>query len=167
MKFIALLSTMAATTYAAATTNRDCYEDDEVTHLGDCRSLWYKICDSYEIAPTATCNFVTFGDASINWFSDSIEVFVWNYIMKASDDDTAGDSGSWSLRQARTCQPESLANEVYTSEQRLQARQQNCGFKFQVTNLSEYGTYDFTLLRNSASFVTAGAVAFAATIALF
>ena len=135
--------------------------------MGACRSLWYKICDSYEIGPLGTCNIETFGDASVNWFSDSLEIFVWNYIMKADDSD-AGDSESWSLRQERSCQPESLANEVYTSEERLQARQQNCGFKFQVTNLSDAGTYDFTLLRNSATFLTAGAAAYlASSSALF
>merc|ERR1719469_1353311 len=92
---------MAATTYAAATTTRNCFEDDEVTHMGACRSLWYKICDSYEIAPLATCNIETFGDAPLNWFSDSIEVAMWNYIMKADDSDEAGDDATWSLRQAR------------------------------------------------------------------
>ena len=155
MKIIAVLAATAASVSAIATTSRNCYDDESVNHLGDCRSLWYKICDNYEISGGATCNIETFGDAQLQWFSDSLEVFMWNYVMKINDDDSAG-SGNWNLRQARTCQQDSLGNSVYMSEQRVLARQGDCGFKFQIKNNADYGTYDFTLLRNSAEYLTAG-----------
>jgi hypothetical protein len=155
MKTIALLAATAVSVNAIATTTRDCYSDDSVLHLTDCRSLWYAICDEYEIDGGATCNFETFGDAQLAWFSDSLEVFMWNYVMKVDDADNAGGD-NWNLRAGRTCQQDSLGNSVYKSEQRVLARNGDCGFKFQIKNNAEYGSYDFTLLRNSAEYLTAG-----------
>lgn len=100
-------------------------------------------------------------DSSLNWFSDDIEVIVWNYVMKIVDStENPDDSDQWTrLRQERECQQESLGGEIYESETRLQARNGNCGFKYQLKNNSEQGAYDITFLRNSAEMLAAGAVA--------
>lgn len=170
MKFIALAS-FAAYASAIATTSRNCNDDPEILHEGSCRSLWYKSCDQFLIEPKATCNFETFSDAQISWFSDSIDVYVWNYVMKMPEtlENGSPDSSKWSLRQTpeRSCQPESLGSSIYKSEQRLQARNGNCGFKFQLKNNSEIGQYDFKFLRNSAEYLAAGVALTVASSALF
>ena len=108
----------------------------------------------------------------MQWYSDSIQVYVWNYIMKFPDSSSGDspDSNQWSLRQEnpqRECLPESLGNEKYYSESRLQARNGNCGFKFQIVNESPMGAYDFTFLRNSATLMAAGAAVAVSSLALF
>ena len=115
MKFATLLA-LAALSNAVQETYRECYDDPEVTHVKSCRSLWYKLCDNWEIGPGATCNIMTYSDSMLTWFSDSIDVYVWNFVMKLPEEYQDGrpgdDSGTWSrrLRQdkvERTCQKES------------------------------------------------------------
>lgn len=170
MKFV-LAAFLAAQVASVATTFNECFDYPEVQHDDSCRSLWYKLCDRFMINPGATCNFVTYSDAQMQWYSDSIQVYVWNYIMKFPDSNDSGspDSNQWSLRQTpeRECLPESLGNEKYYSESRLQARNGNCGFKFQIVNESDRGSYDFTFLRNSASLMAAGAAVAVSSLALF
>jgi len=177
MKSFIAIAALAAYTNAAQSTFDNCLEEQGTVWLQDCRSLWYGICDNYTLLPNANCNIETFGDASINWFSDSVEVFVWNYIERYNDvegDDSPANSEEWGrLRQddeeptrERECQAESLGNDIYHSEQKLQARNGNCGFKFQVINTSE-GEYDFTVLRSGSEALAATIVASAAMLALY
>jgi len=84
MKFIVALAAFTASTSAIATTNNVCDNEEGATWLGSCHSLWYKHCDNFTLLPSETCNIETLGDASISWFSDSIEVSVWSYVMKAA-----------------------------------------------------------------------------------
>jgi len=173
MKSFIAIASLAVYTNAAATTFNDCLLEEGATHIDSCRSLWYSICDNYTISGGESCNVETFGDASINWFSDSIDVFVWNYIMRATESDgtesdAAPDSAQWGrLRQERECVPESLGSTLYSSEEKLMARNGNCGFKFQILNNSEYGEYDFTVLRAGSEALAATIIASTAMLALF
>ena len=159
MKIIALAGLFAYSN-ALATTFRNCWDTEGVTHESSCRSLWYKMCDNFMFAPGTTCNFITESDASIQWFSDSLEVVMWNYVMRFDENDSSSPetSDQWTLRQApeRTCQQASLGSEIYKSETRLQARNGNCGYKFQVINNSERGSYDLKFLRNAAEMLAVG-----------
>jgi hypothetical protein len=174
MKSFVAITALAAYANAAATTFNNCLLEEGTLHLGACRSLWYSICDNYTILGGQTCNVETFGDASLNFYSDSIEVYVWNYVNKLietpTDDDSAPDSETWGrLRQdgERECVAESLGNEFYLSEEKLQARNGACGYKFQVLNKAEIGEYDFTVLRAGSETLAATIIASAAILALF
>lgn len=174
MKSFVTICALAAYANAAANTFNDCLSEEGSVWIQDCRSLWYAICDNYYLLPGETCNVETFGDASINWFSDSIDVFVWRYIERYPDDVDESDfnTDEWSrLRQdappERECLPESLGSELYESEQKLQAKQGNCGFKFQLINNSEFGAYDFTVLRAGSEALAATILASTAVLALF
>ena len=167
---------LCATAYSATTTDNNCLMEQGTEYVENCRSLWYKICDTYNIGPEETCNVETFGDAAINWFSDSIDVFYWNYVMKFPDEEaeSSPNSEQWTLRQSddeplkRHCLPQSLGSSTYSSEKPLNTRTGDCGFKFQIINNSEKGGFDFTVLRNGAQSVAAGlTIATAATLALF
>jgi hypothetical protein len=98
MKSIVAIAALAASANAAATTFNNCLLEEGSVHLGACRSLWYKICDNYTLLPGETCNVETFGDASINWFSDSVKTFVWNYVERdtsSSSSSSSPDSDTW------------------------------------------------------------------------
>ena len=98
MKSFIAIAALAAYANAAATTFNDCLAEEGTVWLQDCRSLWYGICDNFVMLPESSCNVETFGDASINWFSDSIEVFVWNYIERYPDvtsDESPANSEEW------------------------------------------------------------------------
>lgn len=173
MNFVAL-ALFAASASAVATTNNDCLLEQGSVHIDACRSLWFKICDNYTILPADTCNIETFGDASLSWFSDSVDVSVWNYVMRytseAATDDSAPNSDQWGrLLQddTRECVPESLGSSVYSSLENMSTRHGSCGYKFQIINNSELGQFDFTVLRNGAETIVAGLTLAAATLALF
>lgn len=104
MKSIIAFTALSTYANAAATTYNNCLNEEGVIHLGACRSLWYKICDNYTILPAETCNVETFGDASIAWFSDSVKVYVWNYVERLksmSSDSSSPSSDNWQrLRQS-------------------------------------------------------------------
>ena len=54
---------------AQRTTTNDCLEEQEAEFLETCRNLFYPMCDVLNILPLGSCNVITFGDASITWFS--------------------------------------------------------------------------------------------------
>ena len=71
------------------------------TLQGTCRSLWYRICETYRIMPGQRCFVETFSDAQITWYSNSIETVYWPYVEMAesgsSDGDTNPDPSVWTL----------------------------------------------------------------------
>lgn len=118
MKSIVAITAVFAYANAAATTFNNCLMEEDAEHLGECRSLWYKICDNYTLLAGGTCNVETFGDASMNWFSNDIETSVWNYVERLTDDDGTSDSSApnsdtWGRLRAsgeRECVAESLGS---------------------------------------------------------
>jgi hypothetical protein len=80
MKFASACLLAAIVNGAEIIASNDCLADEEsIVWLNACRSLWYKICDDYNIKGGQACFVETFGDAEIQWFSNSIEVSYWAY----------------------------------------------------------------------------------------
>ena len=66
----------------------------------------------------------------MKWFSDSIKMVYWGYIMQMSDGNSSGAPGSnWTLRAGKACMPEAVFPEAYERDERLMARNGYCGFK--------------------------------------
>ena len=65
--------------FAFSTTQTDCLNSEEVELKGACRSIWYKYCDKFSLAPGTTCNFITQAGSEMQWQSDQVDVVVWNY----------------------------------------------------------------------------------------
>ena len=111
------------------TASEDCMDSENIATLqGTCRSLWYRICETYRIMPGQRCFVETFSDAQITWYSNSIETVYWPYVEMAesgsSDGDTNPDPSVWTLvrRSSQTCSEESTFPETYESGMRLMAR---------------------------------------------
>ena len=50
----------------------------------------------------------------MKWFSDSIKMVYWGYIMQRSDGNASGAPGSnWTLRSGSACLPEAVFPETY------------------------------------------------------
>ena len=165
---------------AVQTTTQDCMLEEGALLQKKCRSIWYNKCNEIRLLPGETCNIETQSEASIEWFSYSIDVFYWEHYMKTvdsslSDDDGLGpDASAWGLLRAdknnnddeKQCVPTSLSYSTYRSGTQLLLRSGMCGFKFQVVNNSDRQAYDFTFLRNGAAdlFQAAGLMAALASL---
>ena len=79
MKFIAALASLAIFAEAQRVTENDCFADEGAVWQTDCKNLFYKICDKFQITNESSCNVITFGDAAIEWFSRDISVKYWDY----------------------------------------------------------------------------------------
>lgn len=77
MKSFAIGCTLVALGFAQRATQNDCFEQEEAEFLESCRNLFYPMCDKFNIAPTGTCNILTFGDASLEWFTQDISANYW------------------------------------------------------------------------------------------
>ena len=126
MKLVIALA-FAAVGYATMTTTNDCDADGEgAENLGSCKSLWYSMCNSYTLFAGASCNIVTWGDASLNWYSNDIQVSYWNLVetdLPEVDPNAEPDINAWERMrlmagtEARPkCQPESLASQKFVSD---------------------------------------------------
>lgn len=68
--------------YAQRTTDNDCFEQEDAEFESSCRSLFYPMCDSFNILPKGTCNVVTFGSTAMTWYSQDLSVNFWSFITK-------------------------------------------------------------------------------------
>ena len=119
MRFLAACLAFALGANALATTNKDCRDENSSPAIfdGKCRTIWYSKCQDYIMPAGDTCNFVTLGDSSIQFFSRSLEVQVWNYEMQNvfykeypngrrelfDEDRDSTDSKQYELVQEREC----------------------------------------------------------------
>ena len=178
MKAIYFTLTAPLAVSAVQTTLQDCMLEQGAVLTRNCRSIWYDKCDEISLLPGETCNIETQSEASVEWFSYSIEVFYWESYMNSvddslSDDDGDGpDSSAWGLLRADNskemqCAPTSLNYNTYRSGTQLLLRSGMCGLKFQIVNNSDNQAYDITFLRNGASdfFRVTGAMAALASLA--
>lgn len=62
-------------------TYNECFEEEEATYEGGCRSIWYPMCDKFTLSPNGTCNILTVGNTRLSFFSSDIDVLVWNYLL--------------------------------------------------------------------------------------
>ena len=135
--FIALVLQLSGCAAFISSNDRCVDSEENVSFVDSCRSLWYKLCETYRISPGKSCYFETYSDASIQWFSDSVEVVYWPYVKMGENDesdDLGGgppDGNVWQLNSddAFKCAPETNFPEVYESDLRLLARNGFCGFK--------------------------------------
>lgn len=62
---------------AQRVTENDCFEEEDAEFISSCNSLFFGLCDKFNITPTGTCNVITFGNAQIEWFSQDLSANYW------------------------------------------------------------------------------------------
>ncbi len=82
--FVALVGTIAVVEAQRTTTN-NCLLEEGAIEVEECSDLFYKICNKYKVDADDTCNIVTYGNASIEWFANDVSVIYWPYINKMVD----------------------------------------------------------------------------------
>ena len=180
MKFIAALASLAL---AQRTTDNDCLAGEGAVYIEGCKNLFYPMCDKLQIDPADSCNVVTYGSASIEWFSREIDVKYWDYseqyVRLDEPEEEVVDENDWAdwnwrLRQEEQegewgwkCVQSSEIPEAYSKGVQLQEGRGVCGYKLQIINNAPETALTVTVLRESAVSLAATAVAAAASLALF
>lgn len=181
MKFIAALASLAL---AQRTTDNDCLAGEGAEYVEGCRNLFYPMCDKIKISPDDSCNVVTYGAASIEWFSRDITVKYWDYseqyVRIDEPEEEVVDENDWAdwnwrLRQDDQqegewdwqCVQTSEIPEAYDKGIQLQDGRGVCGYKLQIINSAPETQLTVTVLRQSAMGLAVSAAAVAASMALF
>ena len=120
--------------------------------MNKCKSLFFNECWKFSMPAGDSCTATTYSDSQLKWFSWSFYVMYWELIEDADGDCT------------KTASP---APDIYQNEQTMLRRNGVCGYKFQIENRSNYGEYDFEILKNGAMATLGMAAAGLATLAMF
>jgi len=79
MKFETLAALLLTLAEAQRTTTNDCFAEQQVVKAGDCKSLFFKMCEEFTIEPKGSCNVQVYSDSAIMWYSSSLSVVYWQY----------------------------------------------------------------------------------------
>ena len=68
---------------AVRTTNNECFKAEGGRYVQPCSDVYFLTCDVYEVFPDEKCNVYTFSDSRLVPESSEIEIFYWDYYLRA------------------------------------------------------------------------------------
>ena len=183
MKFAAVLALAVGSAQAAnfQTTTNECWDDEGATHIGECWDLFYKYCDTYEIAAEQTCNIHTFSRSAIKFLTTDLDVIYWVFVKTDEDEEieitpvndndfddfSSGNAFNFKAKlQAHEpeenpepredpfengCVKEAEIPSPYSKGTAVSLQGRQCALRYQIVNKSEIGTYKFNVGRDGAA----------------
>ena len=149
-------------------TNNECFNYEGGYFEKNCRDVYYLTCDEYVVFKGDSCNVFTFSDSRITWDTSEITVSIQDYYFKP-DRSSEADSIVMTADEFEddgACYPYSDVPEKYENGDVKNWTKGMCGFKFGISNTNPDFDNKFTVLKDGASALFAGAaMALAATLA--